>query len=60
MGSILPTLSADPVERINIVTATTDGTDNMWGFVNGAAALNGAVAEAKNLSKEVVDGFKVF
>lgn len=41
-------------------TFATDGTDNMWGFVNGAAALNGAVAEAKNLPKEEVDGFKVF
>ena len=35
-------------------------TDNMWGYVNGASALNGAVAMAKNLAKEEVDGFKVF
>ena len=32
----------------------------MWGYVNGASALNGAVAMAKNLAKEEVDGFKVF
>lgn len=41
-------------------TFAIDSTDNMWGYVNGASALNGAVAMAKNLAKEEVDGFKVF
>ena len=42
-------------------TFAIDGTNNMWGYVNGAAALNGAVTMAKNLAKEEeVDGFKVF
>lgn len=41
-------------------TFATDGIDNMWGSVNGAAVLNGAVAKVKNLPKEEVDGFKVF
>lgn len=36
------------------------GYDHMWGGINGAAALNKAIAETKGLPLEEMDGFKVF